>query len=183
MKKLNIVKALHKAVHPIVAITAIIGVVLLIGASPFITRALSRFNFSSTKPPKSTSVHVISFPTITAHTVPISALTPSFAPTPTLAPGQKAIYTFYIQASSHTTSGKGLGLQQADTGKMFTIDTGTFISLDFGPGKFEVSLSSPQDIFKCIGSECLPHSSPENSISSFWVSHAGYGTITVIEVE
>ncbi len=105
-------------------------------------------------------------------------------PTPTLAPDQiKAIYTFYIQATSRKTSTKGLGLKQSDTGKTFTIDTGTFISLDFGPGKFDVSLSSPQDIFKCVGSECLPHSSPRNSISSFWVSRAGYGTIKVIEAE
>ncbi len=184
MKKLNIIKSLHKPVHPIVTTTVIIGVVLLIGALPFIQRALSRFNFSSTKSPKSTSVHVVSFPTITAPTVPISVLTPSFAPTPTLAPGQKAIYTFYIQTTSHTTSRKVLSLKQSDTGKMFTVDIGTFISLDFGVvGRFHVSLSSPQDIFKCIGSECLPHSSPENSISSFWVSHAGYGTIKVIVAE
>ncbi len=105
-------------------------------------------------------------------------------PTSTLAPGQKAIYTFYIQATSHETSPKGFSLKQSDTGKTFTVDVGTFISLDFGVvGKFHVSLSSPQNIFKCVGSECLPHSSPENSITSFWVSRAGYGTITVTETE
>src|SRR5436309_15845083 len=73
-----------------------------------------------------------------APTVPLTFIP---TPIPTLAPDQiKAIYTFYIQATSRKTSTKGLGLKQSDTGKTFTIDTGTFISLDFGPGKFHVSL-------------------------------------------
>ncbi len=104
--------------------------------------------------------------------------------TPTLAPGQiKAIYTFYIQASPHNAWRRVLGLTQTDTGKVFTVNIGTFISLDFGPGKFYVSLSSPQDIFKCVGSGCLPHSSPMNSIFSSWVTRAGFATIQVIEAK
>jgi hypothetical protein len=66
MKKLNIIKMLHKPVHPIVTISAVIGVVHVIGASPFITRALNRFNFSFSAQPKITYVHVTPIPNITA---------------------------------------------------------------------------------------------------------------------
>jgi hypothetical protein len=104
-------------------------------------------------------------------------------PAPTPAPGQKAIYTFYIRATSHESSPrKAIALTQADTGNVFSVDAGTLILLRFAPGKFTVSTSSPQDMFKCVGSECLPHSSPGNTIAAFWV-HAGSGTIQVVEAE
>ncbi|HYT37022.1 MAG TPA: hypothetical protein VEL49_07540 [Ktedonobacteraceae bacterium] len=57
---------LHKPVHPIVTVSVVIGVILLIGASPFITRAFSRFNFSFTPPPKITYVQVTPHPITTA---------------------------------------------------------------------------------------------------------------------
>src|SRR6266536_3612925 len=66
-------------------------------------------------------------------------LVPTVLPTPTLAPNQiKATYTIYIQSTPHIVGRGGLGLKQADSGKVFTVDIGTFISLDFGPGKFHV---------------------------------------------
>lgn len=66
MKIQNLIKTLHKPVHPVVSATAIIGIVLLIALSPFIQRALSRFNFSFTPPSKITYVHVTPLPNITA---------------------------------------------------------------------------------------------------------------------
>ncbi len=184
MKKGTLLKKLHKPVHPVVAATAIIGVVLLTALSPFIMRALSRLNFAFPTPPKITYVHVTPIPNITAvPNVPISTLTPSFAPTPTLAPGQKAIYTFYIQATTYTTSDKGLELEQSDTGKMFTVDIGTLIIVNFGRvSKFHVSASSPQAIFTNFGRPAIIHL-PNNALGAFRVYRAGLGTINVTETD
>lgn len=184
MKKQSFIKFLHKPVHPVISTIAINGVVLLIGASPFIAHALSRFDFSFTTPPKITTVHVTPNPNITAvpH-VSTSTLTPSFAPTPTLAPGQKAIYTFYIQATSHTTDHSELVLTPSDTGKMFTADIGTLIILYFGMGIFHISHSSTHDIFEASGSKSNPIHLPLNSIGAFNIIRSGYGKITVIETE
>ncbi len=107
----------------------------------------------------------------------------SLAPTPTLAPGQKAIYTFYIQATSHKADGKALNLTQTNTGKIFTVDIGTLISLNFGVGKFRIATSSPQDIFESAGSQKRPIHLPLNTIGAFRVIRTGFGTVTVIEAE
>ena len=184
MKKGNILKKLHKPVHPVVSAIAIIGVVLLIGTSPFITRALSKYNFSFTTPPKITHVHVTPIPNITA--VPnaqTSTLTPSSAPTPTLASGQKATYTFYFQVTSHTTTDKALELKQADTGKVFTVDIGTLIIVNFGRvSKFHISSSSSQAIFTNLGRPEIIHL-PNNALGAFRVYRAGVGTINVTETD
>src|SRR5947209_5497481 len=82
--------------------------------------------------------------------VPITA--PSLIPTPTIAAGQKAIYTFYIQASFYKTSNEQLTLNMSETGKIHTADIGTLIIVNFGRvGKFHVSASSPQAIFTNSG--------------------------------
>ena len=57
---------LHKPVHPVTAIAVSLCVILLIAASPFIMRALSRVNFSFTTPPKITYVPTTPIPNITA---------------------------------------------------------------------------------------------------------------------
>ncbi len=108
---------------------------------------------------------------------------PTFIPTPTLAPGQiKAIYTFYIQATSHKINSKGLGLNPSDSGKTFVVDIGTLIILrNFGMGRFYISQSSPQNIFTNPNPGKLPGSVPVNAIEDFGVFRSGYGTITVTE--
>lgn len=145
-------------------------------AALFILSALQRS--SSTKQPKTT----YSTPSVSPSLAP--SLAPStFAPSPTLAPGQKAIYTFYIQATSHKTSSKGLGINPSDTGRTFTVDIGTLLILrNFGIGNFHVSLSSPQDIF-AGPSTGLPKSLPFNAIDTQGVFRAGFGTITVVETK
>jgi hypothetical protein len=104
-------------------------------------------------------------------------------PTPTLASGQKAIYTFYIQATSHKTSNGELTLNTPDTGKILTVDIGTLILVNFGRvGKFHVSASSPQTIFANFGRPETIHL-PNNALGAFRVYRTGFGTITVIEAE
>lgn len=182
MKKDTLLKNLHKPVHPVISAIAIIGVVLLIGTSPFIMRALSRLNFSFTTPPKITYVHVTPIPNITAvPNVSLSMLTPSFAPPPTLASGQKAIYTFYIQATSYKANNKELILTMSDTGKIHTADIGTLIIVNLGrPGKFQVSASSPQAIFTNSGRPEIIHL-PNNALGAFRVYRTGIGIISVTE--
>jgi hypothetical protein len=82
----------------------------------------------------------------TQHTVQPSAtptILPMLIPTPTLAPGQKAIYTFYIQTTPHKiVFPRGMGIHQSDTGKVFTVDIGTLIDVNFGRvGKFHGNYS------------------------------------------
>jgi hypothetical protein len=174
MEKQSFVKKLHKSAHPTLGkIVLGAGILLAAGALILVFRQQS-----------------VS-PTLTNQSTPPPTLTPAptlnpksflLTPTPTLAPKQKAVYTFYIQATSNKTNRKGLGIKQSDTGKVFTVDIGTLVIVNFGRvGKFQVSVSSPQDIFKCVGAECLPHSSPSNAIFSSWVSHEGFATITVVE--
>ncbi len=66
MAKKSLANMLHKPVHPVIAISVSLCVVLLIGASPFITRALSRVDFSFTPPPKITYVNITPLPNITS---------------------------------------------------------------------------------------------------------------------
>src|SRR5215472_7485747 len=72
---------------------------------------------------------------------------PIFMPTPTLAPGQKAIYTFYIQASPRQTIDTGLSLSPSDAGKVIHVNTGALLIIGFGLRNFHVSTSSQQNIF------------------------------------
>src|SRR5260221_9158678 len=77
---------------------------------------------------------------------------PTLISTPTLAPGQKAIFTFYFQATAHKISNEELTLNASDTGKILTVDIGTLIIVNFGRvAKFQVSASSPQAIFTNFG--------------------------------
>lgn len=110
------------------------------------------------------------------------SLTPIPKPKPSLTPGQRAVYTFYIRATSHKiTTPKGLGINASDSGKTFTVDIGTFVDVDFGRnGNFKVTVTSPQNIFQCSGS-CIPHSSPVYSIYSDGITHSGFATIQVVE--
>ncbi len=108
---------------------------------------------------------------------------PILMPTPTLAPGQKAIYTFYIQTTDHKTSNEELTLNTSDTGKLLTVDIGTLIIVNFGRvGKFHLSASSPQAIFTNFGRPETIHL-PNNALGAFRVHRSGFGTITVIETE
>ena len=120
-------------------------------------------------------------PTIT----PIPAIiSPTFGPTPTLAPGQKAIYTFYIQTTSHGTANKTLHLNPSDSGKTFTVNIGAYIILsNFSGGGFHVSSVSPQNIFTPPVSTSLPNSVPFNAIGVLGVFHPGFGTIVVAETK
>ncbi len=111
---------------------------------------------------------------------PVSIIIPSFAPTPTLAPNQKAIYTFYMQTTIHQTSPKGLILHQSDTGKVYTVDIGTVIFIGFGGDNYRISSSSPQGIFEVPKGEVHL---PANAMGLFRVIRVGFGTITVTEEE
>lgn len=115
--------------------------------------------------------------------LPIPITSPSLIPTPTLAAGQKAIYTFYIQATSYKASNEELTLNMSDTGKIHTVDMGTLIIVNFGRvGKFRVSASSPQAIFTNSGRpETI--NLPNNALGAFRVYRSGFGTIKVIETE
>ncbi len=113
--------------------------------------------------------------------VPITS--PSLIPTPTLAAGQKDIYTFYIQATSYKASNEELTLNMSDTGKIHTADIGTLIIVNFGRvGKFHVSASSPQAIFTNSSQPETIHL-PNNTLGAFRVYRSGFGTITIIEAE
>jgi hypothetical protein len=104
-------------------------------------------------------------------------------PTPTLASGQKAIYTFYIQATPHNAKNEELTLNTPDTGNKFTVDIGTLIIVNFWRiGKFHVSASSPQAIFTNVGRPETIHL-PNNALGAFSVYRSGLGTITVIETK
>jgi hypothetical protein len=74
MKKQPLVKKLYKPVSPIISITAIAGVVLLIAAYPYIMRALSRNNVSSSVPPKITYLSPTITPTATVSLQPTITL-------------------------------------------------------------------------------------------------------------
>lgn len=116
------------------------------------------------------------------HKLPAQIALSMIVPTPTLAPGQKAIYTFYIHATSHKTSYKGLGIHSSDSGKIFIVDMGTLVDVDFGRiGNFHVTVTSPQNIFQCVRTGCLSYSSTQDSIYSTWVTHPGSATIQVTE--
>ncbi len=118
-----------------------------------------------------------------SHPTATPTVLPTLMPTPTLALGQKAIYTFYIQATSHKTSNGELTLNTPDTGKIFTVDIGTLILVNFGRvGKFHVSASSPQTIFTSFDRPETIHL-PNNALGAFRIYRSGFGTLTVIEAE
>ncbi len=108
---------------------------------------------------------------------------PTLIPTLTLAPGQKAICTYYIQATSHETSPKGLALTLTDSGKTFTVDIGTLLILYCKAHNFHISASSSQDIFEGAGSKNYPIHLPLNAKGAFRVIRAGFGIIQVIGTE
>ncbi len=115
--------------------------------------------------------------------LPAPTVPPTLIPTPTLAPSQKAICTYYIQAMSHETSPKWLALTQTDSGKTFTVDIGTLLILYCKAYNFHFSTSSPQDIFEGAGSKNNPIHLPLNAICAFRVIRAGFGMIHVIGTE
>ncbi len=139
---------------------------------------ISLYKQLSSKPPTKKTVV-----TRTSNSSPTPLLTtPTYYPTPTFAPGQKAIYTFYIQASSRKIKPKVLGLNPSDSGKTFAVDIGTVILLkNFGIGKFHLSVSSPQHIFTDPNPGVLPASVPFGTLDVLSVFHAGFGTILVYE--
>lgn len=116
---------------------------------------------------------------------------PKIIPTLTLAPGQIAIYTFYIQGSSQYDPIGTLKLKKSDARKTFKVDTGTLIFLQFGVGKFHISTSSPQAIFfkRSDNLSSLPANYqyrrllglPKNAIEALEVVRSGFGTIIVTE--
>jgi len=178
MKNQNFVKKLHKPVHPMWGKTVLgVGILFAAGALAYLLQRGPMISPATNTPP-----------TKVGTTLPTSTPTQQVAmynpmPTPTLAPGQKANYTFYIQATSHKTSPKVLGLAQTDTGKAFIVDIGTFIIVNFGRvGKFQLSQSSPQDIFKGAGSKYQRINLPNNAIGAYTVIRAGSATITVVEL-
>ena len=161
MAKNTLLRILHQPVHPVFAV-AILFFVTILGIMVFLM-SIIKFNPQAEKSP------IIPKTTQTCLPMP---------PTPTLAPGQKALYTFYIQATSNQSS-QELVLSQSDTGKVFTADIGTLIILQqFGISNSHISHVSPQDIFKNFGSPETIHL-PNNALGAFRVYRAGCGTITV----
>lgn len=109
----------------------------------------------------------------------IAAPTPTVLPTPTLSPGEKAICTFYIQATSHEASKpRGLALTQANSGKTFTVDIGTLLIVFCAEPYSRLSAISPQGIFTNYGTSGTIHL-PANATGSYTIYRAGSGTITV----
>jgi hypothetical protein len=172
------VNPFQKQVHSMLRNTILIVAVLFVIVLLYIIYAVN--NASTLVHPK------IAYSTSSASPTPAPSFNPAYfllTPTPTLAPGQKAVYTFYIQATSHKTSNGELTLNPSDTGKVFTTDIGSLIILHFGGGNFHISDSSPQDILEAAGSKHSPIHLPLNSIGAFNIVRLGFGTITVIETE
>lgn len=175
MKKQNLELMLRKPVHPVVG-KAVLGAGILLTAIAFVLVLQQQAVSPTLTKQKEASPRSTPAPTFNPANF---ALTP----TPTLAPGQKAIYSFYIQATSTITKSKGIDLTQSDTGKVFTVDIGTLLIVNFGRvGKSHVSALSPQAIFTNYGRPETIHL-PNNALGAFRVYRAGFGTIRVTETD
>ena len=172
MKKQPLATKLHKSVHPTLGKIVLGAGILLVAIALVLV-----FQQQSVSPTLTNQS------TLTPTSTPIPSLNPTYfllTPTPTLAPGQKAIYTFYIQASSHKSS-QELVLSPSDTGKEFTVDIGTLIILEhFGVINIHISQFSHQAIFENFGSPETIHL-PNNALGAFRIYREGLGTITVVE--
>src|SRR6266702_4132350 len=102
MKKQSPIKRLYEPSHPILGkIVLSAGILLAVISCVLGLQHQSELLFLTKQR------------TLPATATPAPALNPAYftlTPTPTLAPGQKAIYTFYIQATSHKTSNEELTL-------------------------------------------------------------------------
>jgi len=158
---------------PIIALLGIVVLVLLGSSFYFIHK---------TPHPQADKKQTNITPTKPAWTVKTS----EFTVTPTLAPGQKSNYIYYINAVTATTKPGTLVLHPSDAGKTFSVPTKSVILLDFSTinsGKnFTYVSFSPQNIFKPSGKP-VPFALPKNYLGGYVVYRIGIGKITVTQAQ